>query len=131
MEHAICLDSDIIIDFLRGEKEATKFIKQHDDCCTLATTTINIFELYRGAYNSKKTNKNLDQMEELIRNLFVLNFTPQAAQIAAKIDIELSNKGMPIDPRDLFIASTAKTFNFAVKTNNKKHFERIPGLTIL
>jgi len=45
----ICFDSDFIIDFLRGKKEAINKVKEfEDDGRELITTAINSLEIYVG-----------------------------------------------------------------------------------
>ena len=39
----ICLDSDCIIDFLRGKEEAIRIVERHKE--ELVSTEINIFEV--------------------------------------------------------------------------------------
>ena len=53
MEEArkVVLDTDVLIDFLRGEDKAVKFIRNlKSKGISLATIVINAFELYWGAY---------------------------------------------------------------------------------
>jgi len=47
------------------------------------------------------------------------------------IDAELTKAGNRIDLGDLIIACTALEMNFAVATDNLRHFERVPGLRLL
>ena len=58
MENKICIDTDILVDFLRNEEKAVEFIKEHEERNELATTHINLFELYYGAYKSNKKTEN-------------------------------------------------------------------------
>ena len=52
MEDKICLDTDFLVNFLRNKKEEADFIKENEISKNLATTYINLFELYYGAYKS-------------------------------------------------------------------------------
>jgi predicted nucleic acid-binding protein len=57
---SVCLDTSILIHNLRGRKETVEFIRKLEDAGTpLSTTTVNSFELYYGAYRSKRREKNL------------------------------------------------------------------------
>ena len=47
----ICLDSDFIIDYLRGKKEAVDIIEKFGE--EAVTTEINIFEVFYGIYLRK------------------------------------------------------------------------------
>ena len=64
MEDKICLDTDILVNFLRNKKEEVDYIQKHEGKVIFATTPINIFELYYGAYKSGRR-ENLMKLEEL------------------------------------------------------------------
>ena len=48
----IWLDTDVLIDFLRGDAKTVEKIKKLEDQFELATTAINLFKLYYGAYKT-------------------------------------------------------------------------------
>ncbi len=50
----IVVDSNVLIDLLREKEYAVNKIKELEKNEELATTDINAFELYFGAYNSKQ-----------------------------------------------------------------------------
>ncbi len=43
----------------------------------------------------------------------------------------MENKVIMIDIADLFIAATAVAYKYPIVTLNRKHFERIDGLTVI
>jgi len=47
-----------------------------------------------------------------------------------EIKASLSSSGITIDDFDLQIGCTALMFNYAVVSNNTKHFGKIPGLKV-
>jgi len=129
MDDRICLDTDIIINFLRNKKEEVEFIRQHENVVIFATTTINIFELYYDAYKSGRQ-ENIDQVEQLQHRIKILNLSNEAVEQAGCIVAQLEKNGNPVDFRDVLIGCIAKTEFFCIKTNNK-HFERIPLLKVV
>ncbi len=130
MENKICLDTSILVDFLRNKPDAVSWIKQSEETSSLATTTINLFELYYGAYKSLAREKNLKALDELKSRLIILNISEKIAQEASKQLAKLESEGNEIDFRDLFIGVTALSEGFAIKTVNQKHFSKIEGLTL-
>jgi len=125
------IDSDILIDILKGEKT---IIKKFEILATkdlsIKTTTINSFELFKGAYRSQKKEQNLILVNELLKNLDIKEFTFGASKTAAKIFSEISSKGEIIDIADQMIASIVISDNDILITRNKRHFERILGLKL-
>lgn len=131
MDYKICLDTDFLVDFLRNKEEEVEFIKKNEMSKDLATTYINLFELYYGAYKSNKKEENLRAITLLLERINVLNFSNDSVQKAGEILAKLEKKGDLIEFRDLFIGAIALVNNYAIKSKNVKHFNRIDGLKIL
>ncbi len=125
----LCLDTDILIDFLRGETKTTKEVKKLEDLFELTTTAINLFELYYGAYKTGR-DRNVNAIRELENRLEVLKFTSTSAKISGEILSKLEKKEEAIDFRDVMIASIVIENDVALYTRNAKHFERVEGLKL-
>ncbi len=127
----VCLDSDVMIDFLRGEKYAINKIGElRDSEIELSTTAINAFELFKGALRLKQHDSK-EIITNFLLHLRILDFNLDASLQAANIFENLRSKGELIDPLDLMIASIAIINNEPILTRNLSHFKRIPGLEII
>ncbi len=124
------LDSTVLVNLLRGMEEEKNLVEALEERCFLATTTINAFELYYGAYKSG-IEKRISDVKGLLSTLLVIGFSERAAEKAGAIISELEKEGKLIDVRDLFIGSIAFTEGFTLITHNKKHFENIPKLDVV
>lgn len=131
MEDKICLDTDFLVNFLRNNEEEVEFIKKNEVNKDLATTYINLFELYYGAYKSNKRNINLKAILVLLSRMNILNFSNESVQKVGEIVAKLEKEGKSIEFRDILIGTIALVNNYSIKTNNIKHFNRIEGLNIL
>ncbi|RJQ19976.1 type II toxin-antitoxin system VapC family toxin [Candidatus Woesearchaeota archaeon] len=131
MGNPVILDTDVIIEYIKGNEQAVRFITENEGDTVFGTTAINTFELYLGAQHSPYKDKQLPKLDEFISQLLVLPLTLSASKRAAKIQGELQRKGNSLDFKDLLIGALAIEEGFALKTNNRKHFERIPGLTLI
>jgi tRNA(fMet)-specific endonuclease VapC len=126
------VDTDLLIDLLRNQKQATAFItKLEEKNYILATTAVNIFELHHGAHKSVESEKNLQAIHVLISRLSILPFTSRAAQKVGLIYSQLERQGQPIGLRDTLIAAIALTRECSVATRNQAHFSRISELEII
>ena len=126
------IDTDLLIDLLRNQKQATAFItKLEEKNIILATTAVNIFELNYGAHKSQETEKNLQAIHVLISRLSILPFTSKAAQKAGHLYAQLERQGQPIGLRDTLIAAIALTRECSLATRNQLHFSRISDLEIV
>ncbi len=126
------IDTDLLIDLLRNQKQATASIaKLEEKNYVLATTVINIFELHYGAHKSEESEKNLQVINILISRLSILPLTSKAAQKAGHLYAQLEREGQPIGLRDTLIAAIALTRECSVATRNHSHFNRISGIEII
>ena len=130
MENKICLDTDFLVNFLRNKKEEVEFIEENETRTIFSTTSINLFELYYGAYKSGVA-ENILKLEELQQRLRILSTSKEAMKKAGEILMILEKQGQLLDFRDLLIGTIALTEKISLKTLNKKHFLRIPHLTVL
>lgn len=127
----IIVDSDVLIDHLRGKEYAVNKIKELEKVEELATTDINAFELYFGAYNSKEKEKNLSATKGLLKTLTLLHTQEEAMEIAGRLLAHKKSKGKPVEIRDLLIAAIALQKGYSLLSNNREHFEGIEGLLLL
>lgn len=124
MVRKICLDSDILIDLLKGDKKVLQKINDLDGI--FYTTSINVFEIWMGK-------KKKEVISQLLSTLKILNFTKESGLISADIKNKLKDTGKDLDIRDIFIASICISENIEFISNNQRHFQRLKkfGLKLL
>jgi predicted nucleic acid-binding protein len=125
----LVLDTDVIVDHLRGK--AASLIARIQDQCELVTTPINSFELFYGAHKSKNARANLASVKGFLSTIGKLEFDEPSADKSGEVLAQLEAKGVPIDPRDLFIGCISLTHGYPLMTNNMRHLDRIPELLVL
>lgn len=124
----ICLDTDFLIALLHGVPEAVEKAKAMDTSGEVkCTTPINMFELYLGAYLSKKSVENIKEVAGLLSSLVHLTYDEEAARAAGELGAKLRLKGAPIKPGDLMIAGVVKRHSCTLLTRDE-HFSAIEGL---
>lgn len=126
-----CLDTTFLIDFLKNDKSAVdKASEIKED--TLATTSINIFEVLLGIYRKKEPAH--DEMEKFIRlisNFDILHFDMESSFTASKITSDLIRQGREIDAMDCLTAGAMLSKNCnTIVTRNKEHFQRVKGIKV-
>jgi tRNA(fMet)-specific endonuclease VapC len=95
------------------------------------TTSINIAEIYYGAYRSPKKEKILKVFEEMVfPNVTVLPFDEETAQVYGQLKAKLEKRGINKSEPDLRIASIALQHKFILLSGNIRHFKDIPRLKI-
>jgi len=124
------IDSDILIYFIKGRKEVVKELTKIPPQ-NLYITRLNYTELIYGAYNSTRIEENLKVVRPFLENFQILEFDKESSEVFAKTKAYLKKNGNIIQDMDLMIASIALRHDFALVSNNIKHFERIDGLDLI
>ncbi len=119
-------DSDVLIDYLRGQSPWAERIRLEIETGHLATTAVNRFELL----SSAKSIVELEKVSSLLAAMTVLGFSAQASERAAEARRALEGEGQGIGMADYLIAGVCLANGGVLLTRNTKHFERVPGLKI-
>jgi predicted nucleic acid-binding protein len=131
-EERIIIDTDVLVDMLRGEEKTVKVISEFESRKRiLSTTVINVFELYYGAYKSKKRLQNLNATRRLLERIIVLKMGSKSAEKAGQIYAELEAMGQTIGLRDLMVGAIAVSRGYTLITGNVKHMQKIKGLNLM
>lgn len=119
-----CLDSNIIIDFWRGDLAIRKKFSSISSG-SFFITSITLCELYQGAYISKDVDIGLQAIQALLDIVSFVEFDTKSCDFFGKEFARLSKLGKKPQEPDLMIASIAKINNFTVVTRDKKGFKNI------
>lgn len=128
---AICVDTDILIDYLRGREPGKSALASWRKKAEVLITTITVFELLLGANLSSKREERTIEAESLLDQHEILAFARDGAKKAAEKGADLRLKGALVEIRDLLNASICLTKKIPILTKNKAHYERIPELMVL
>lgn len=121
------LDTNLLINLLDGEKNATQFIEEMGVEET-STTFLNAYELLKEP-QIVSNQEALKDVKGLLTNLEIIKPGKKTAETASKLNKELRDKRKKIPEFDLLIASTAITKNLPLVSNDK-HMEKINQLKL-
>jgi len=125
------LDTSFIIDLLRGKKEALRKLDEMEaQEIPLSTTEINVLELYRGAYLSRKTHENLEEIKKLLECFQVLKLEESVYEVFASLSASLLSRGKAIGAFDELIASIVLCYDEKIITRDN-HFKEVPELEVI
>ena len=97
-------------------------------------STVSIVELTHGIYRAKSEGDRERRRaftEELCRDMAVCPLTLEIAQLAVKVEGEQTARGVSVAFEDLLIGATALHLGYGVLTLNARHFQLIPGLSVV
>ncbi len=121
------LDTNVCIQYLNGNAQ----IQQRLLSCErsqISTCEIVRFELYYGAFSSRRALENVALLNTFFEPLIVFPFDAAAAIKCGEIRSQLKRQGQPIGPYDLQIAAIALSRNLVLVTHNVREFCRVEGL---
>ena len=126
MGNRVCIDTDIIIDHLRGKGQGVKIFEKVIQYYAPVTTYVNKFELFCGA----RSKYEIGIIKETLLGFLVLAFDDTACEEAGGIYRELKTHGSLIGIRDIMIAGIAIAHNIPLATNNIKDFSRVKKVKV-
>jgi tRNA(fMet)-specific endonuclease VapC len=133
----LILDSSVIIATERRGETIKQLIEK---IITLAgdqeaaLSAIGLTELIHGIYRAETPERRLRRevfINELLADITVYPYTKEIALLAGRIDGEQRGRGVVLPFADLLIGATALSLGYKVLTTNLRHFERIPGLSVI
>ena len=123
----IIADTDVLIDYLMDRQPAADKIAEYRRSETLQATAISCFELLSGARQGRRG----ERTQQLVASLPVLALDREAATTAAAVRQRLEGEGTSIGMADSLIAGIALANDSPLLTHNRKHFEKIEGLSLV
>jgi len=124
-----CLDTDILIEYFRGNKKVKRRIEAFSDGDSIGITWLSVYEFFKGIF----VNGKLDEekfLKDLVKNSRILESSYESVRIGGEIYAVLKKSGKLINDADILIASVVKKHNATLVTNNQDHFLRIDGLMV-
>jgi tRNA(fMet)-specific endonuclease VapC len=129
MTLAYLVDTDWAIHHLHGHPIITQRLQdlQHEG---LGLSVAALAEIYEGVYYSRDPDASERSLIAFLESVLLIGIDEETAKIFGRERGRLRASGMLIGDVDLFIAATALQHGVTLLTNNRRHFERIPGLRI-
>ena len=121
------LDTDICSALLKTNSLAHRFL-QH--LGWLHMSAVTLAELYAWVLPANAPKRRIDGLIDLLRDVVVLDVTPQVARRFGEIQAALLDTGRPAPEMDLLIAATALVHNFTLVTHNTQDYSNVPGLVL-
>ncbi|QTD45323.1 type II toxin-antitoxin system VapC family toxin [Ottowia testudinis] len=120
MAQRVLVDTDVLIDHLRGVEQATQALLVHD---RLAISVITLAELLAGAKGAREQ----ADIDALAADCEVLPVDEPTARVAGILRKRYGpSHGVQLP--DALIAAAAQTHQLPLLTLNSKHYPMLPGL---
>jgi predicted nucleic acid-binding protein len=133
----LILDSSVLITAEREGQNARQMlgdISAKAGNTEIAISVVTLIELAHGAARAdtpQRKAKRQQFIQELLLALPIHPVTMSVALRAGQIDGENQAKGVRLPLSDLLIGVTALELGYSVATGNLRHFQMIPGLSVV
>ena len=97
-------------------------------------SVVSIAELIHGAYRAQtkvQHVRRMDFIERLCGDVPIYPMTLEIARLVGRIEGQQEAEGIQFAFEDLVIGATALHLSYAVMTLNTRHFQHIPGLSVV
>ena len=123
------LDSDWAIEYLHDNERFVSRIASLEPL-GIGISVISLAELYEGAAGARDPAQSERDLREFVGHLDLLGVDFETARIFGVERNRLRRQGNLFGVLDLLIGATALRHDLTLLTNNRRHFERIPSLSI-
>lgn len=121
MSRNILIDTDIVIDLLRGDKQALSHFKIESE--SICFSVVTVAEIYAGI----KGKKEVVEVERLFSIFPVIAATNEIAREAGKL-VKQYRPSHSVEIPDALIAATCLVSDSELHTLNVKHYPMLKGL---
>lgn len=130
---AVLLDTDVFSYLLKSNDRRGDAYRPHVRGKTVAISFVTVGELYYGAEKRGWGEAKRSALETRLRSVVIVPFDLQVCQAYAKISALKTETGSDrvIAANDRWIAACAIRHGLPLISNNRRHFEDIPGLRLI
>ena len=121
MKRSLLVDTDIVIDFLKGKEQAVSFFKTNS--YSIIFSVITVAEIYAGVKDKKEE----IEVERLFSIFPVIETTKKIAMEAGKL-VKQYRPSHSVEIPDAIIAATCLLSDMELNTLNIKHYPMFRGL---
>lgn len=124
------VDTDWVIDHLHGREQVVRRLEELEGE-GIGLSVVSLAELYEGVFYSTAPQDNEQVLQDFLYGVEILTLNDDICRLFAQERGRLRAAGMIIGDFDLLIGATAICYDLTLLTNNRRHFERLNGLSII
>ncbi len=126
------LDTDWAISYLNHVPRTVRRIDElRPEGISISIVSVAVAEIYEGVLNSNEPVHEESILTDFLRQFPVIDLNIPICRIFGVERARLRSTGTLIPDMDLLIGATALHHDLTLLSNNRRHFERLPGLRII
>lgn len=127
----VLVDTDVFSYLGKPSSNYASLYLPHVEHKRMALSFITIGELYCGAKKAKWSPDRVARLDDRLRSVLIVPYDMAVCKVYAEIKARLETDGKKIEDNDLWIAACAVRHSIPLVSNNRSHFERVPGLHLI
>lgn len=128
MEYLV--DTDWVIDYLHRADRTVRRLEAHL-AEGVGLSIVSLAELYEGLARSTDYDAQAEALHLFLEAVDIVPLDDAACRVFGDERARLRQEGNLIGDMDILIGATAISNNLTLLTNNRSHFERLQGLSII
>ncbi len=124
------VDTDWVIDHLHRRLEVVRRLEELAPY-GLGISIISLAEIYEGILGADAPQDDEQELLDFLDGVAIIPLDDVICRIFARERSRLRSSGNLIGDLDILIGSTALRHGLTLLTNNRRHFERLHGLSII
>ena len=124
------VDTDWIILHFRGNREVARRIEELTPE-GIGISVVSMGELYEGVYKASDPTRNEETLQLVLSEIDVVHIDDEVCRIYGQQRGRLRAGNADTGNNDIWIGATALRHDLTLLTNNRRHFERMEGLSIV
>ena len=125
------LDTDVFSYLGKSGDPRAALYRPHVEGKLVAVSFVTVGEILFGAYKSKWGPSKLEQIKARLRSVTIVPYDWVVCQTYGDLKARLQQAGKIVNDNDLWIAACAVRHSIPLVSNNRSHFEGIPGLVLI
>ena len=125
------VDTDVYSYLQKPSSAYAKLYLPHVEGKRLAVSFITVGELYCGAIKKGWSSDRMEDMKDRLRSVAIVPYDQEVCMKYGEIKAKLEKLGTPLAGNDLWIAACVIRHSLPLISNNRKHFQRVPGLLLI
>ncbi len=127
-----CLDTNVLVDVLGGRRPEVRLRYQAELSANrnMVVSSLTAHELAYGAFLSRRPDQHWAELQRLLAQLDVIEWSAEDAYAAARLRARLRREGQTIGNFHALIAGQALSRGWTLVTANIREFVRVEGLIL-
>jgi tRNA(fMet)-specific endonuclease VapC len=127
----LLLDTDVYSYLARADDQRGYAYRRHVEGKKIAICHVTVGEVLFGAIRRDWGQRRIQDLQQRLHDSKLLDFDFEVGMEYALLKSRLRAQGRILADNDLRIAAFALRYSVPLESNNRKHFERIPGLVLI